>query len=298
MKKLIVPFLVLIAGMVACSTVPFSGRSRIDLVPNEAILASSFSSYAEFMSQAPVSKNAAATRQVREIGERIAKATDTYLRAIGLSSEASKYRWEFNLIASDQVNAFCMPGGKIVVYEGILPIARTDDQLATVVSHEVAHAVAKHANERISQQVAKQYGGQALSIALSGKSQVLQQVTSVVYGVGTDVLVTLPYSRLHEHEADLIGLYLMALAGYDYHQAADFWVRMSGGRKESSDFLSTHPSDSKRIAAIQAEIPKVDAFMQDVREGKSAPAPTPANTSSYLDPAINKGRKVPLKIHY
>lgn len=297
--KLLLALFILAAGVVACSTVPISGRSRLDLVSNDAVLASSFAAYNEYISKAPKSRNAAQTRRVREVGQRVASATEAYLRAVGLGADADKYRWEFNLIASDKVNAFCMPGGKIVVYEGILPLTDNDHQLATIVAHEVAHAVAKHSNERMSQQLVKQFGANVLSYSMAGKSVALQQTVGALYGLGSNVLYTLPYSRKHEFEADIIGLYLMALAGYDYTQAEKFWQNMSKGDGNKSDFLSTHPSDARRIEAIRNEIPKVRAFMEGAPEQRAAKAPQlPASEKSNLKPDVSKGRKVPLKTHY
>ena len=254
--------LMMIVGALGCSSVPLSGRSQLNLVSDDAVLQSSFAQYSDFIQKAPQSKNKEGIRLVQEIGARIAKATDTYLRANGAAADAEKMRWEFHLIDSDQVNAFCMPGGKIVVYEGILPVAKSADQLATVMSHEVAHAIAKHANERMSQQILKQYGAQVLAQVMVGKGESTQLLTGLLYNVGSEVFFSLPYSRKHEYEADQIGLYLMALAGYDYEQAEQFWINMSQGKGSQSDFLSTHPSDAKRIAAIRAELPKVRAFMK------------------------------------
>lgn len=291
-------------GLGSCSTVAISGRNRVNMIPDSQVLQASYAQYADFIAKAPASRNAKQTKRVVEIGKRIAKATDAYLRASGMAADADNYRWEFNLIASNEVNAFCMPGGKIVVYEGILPIAQTDDQLATVISHEVAHAVAKHANERMSQQILQQYGANALALLLGGKGYSTQQIASILYGVGTKAFFTLPYSRTHEYEADIIGLYLMAIAGYDYNQAEQFWINMSGGksREEQSDFWSTHPNDANRIKAIREELPKVKAFMT----GEKVNAPTPVNASklksNVKDSAnlkeVNKGRNTPIKVKY
>lgn len=302
--KLIAVAVLLSIGLASCSTVAFSGRNRINLIPDSQVLQASFAQYADFISKAPKSQNTKETQKVAQIGERIARATDAYLRASGLAADADSYRWEFNLIASDQANAFCMPGGKIVVYEGILPIARSNDQLATVISHEVAHAVAKHANERMSQQVLQQYGASALGLFLGGKGVVTQQMANILYSVGTQAFFTLPYSRKHEYEADIIGLYLMAIAGYDYTQAEQFWINMAGGntKEGQSDFWSTHPNDAKRIQAIREELPKVRAFMN----GEKTSAPTPENAAKITPTAkktvnmndINKGRSTPLQLKY
>lgn len=247
-------------GTSGCSSVPISGRSQLNMIPDNQVLAMSFAQYRDFIAKAPKSANKAEARRVATIGNRIAKATDTYLHNAGLASEAAKYQWEFNLIASNQVNAFCMPGGKIVVYEGLLPVARTDDELASVIAHEVAHAMAKHSNERMSQKVMSNYGVAALASIIGG-SYSTQQLTQVALGMGSKYLYELPYSRKHEYEADKIGLYLMALAGYDYTQAEDFWISMAKRGGSSQDFASTHPTNEKRIEAIRAEIPNVRSFM-------------------------------------
>lgn len=295
MKKIsyILTFLLLAFLAASCSSVAMTGRKRLNLVPDEAILSASFAQYSEFMKKAPISTDKKQTARVREIGTRLAQATDKYLRAAGLASEAEKFKWEFNLIASKEVNAFCMPGGKIVVYEGILPVTKNDSQLATVVAHEVAHALAKHANERMSQQVVKQYGANALGMFLSGSSAATQQISSILFSVGSEVFFTLPYSRKHEYEADKIGLYLLAIAGYDYNEAVNFWLNMSKGGKSTQDFLSTHPSDDKRIQAIRNEIPYVEEFVT----GKKA-APTPTNTSSASLKEVNKNRSTPIQTRY
>lgn len=300
--KTFIAALLCVVGMVSCSTVTISGRNRINLVPDEQVLSASFAQYAAFISKAPKSKNAQQTARVVNIGKRLAKATDTYLRSIGMGADADRYRWEFNLIADRQANAFCMPGGKIVVYEGILPIAKTDDQLATVMSHEVAHAVAKHANERMSQQILQQYGGSALSMVLRGKGAITQQMGSILYSVGSKAFFTLPYSRKHELEADAIGLYLMAIAGYDYTQAEDFWVNMMSGERTSnqSDFWSTHPNHAKRIEKIREEIPRVKAFMQGDKKQPVKPTNSQSlkATNNQNVSELNKGRSTPLKLRY
>lgn len=261
-----------------CSSVPLTGRNRLNLVSDNVILESSFRQYSDFMRKAPVSTNVQQTERVRRVGINIAKATESYLRTLGMADEIQKFQWEFNLIRSNEANAFCMPGGKIVVYEGLLRYASTDDELATVMSHEVAHAIAKHANERMSQQMMKQYGAQILSVALYDKSYATQQIASVVYGLGSDLLVMLPYSRTHEYEADRIGLYLMTIAGYNPSSAVSFWQKMSAGQgeKKSSDIFSTHPSDSGRIKAIQEELPKIKTTLQGGNTATNLPQPSSA----------------------
>lgn len=282
-----------------CSLVPLTGRRQINLVSDAQVVAVSEQQYRSFISQAPKSRDMAQTERTREMGKRIASATERYLRSIGHTEDIRYFRWEFNLIASNQVNAFCMPGGKIVVYEGILPVARTDDELATVIAHEVAHAVAKHSNERLSQAILRQYGGQALGQILSGSSAGAQVVGNILYNVGGKLIFELPYSRKQEYEADQIGLYLMALAGYDYHNAPNLWVKMasrSGGGNQS-EVISSHPNDQNRIKAIREEIPRVEAFMRS--GGKVVPTATPSTSKKA---SANKKSKdqgnVPIITHY
>lgn len=282
-----------------CSLVPLTGRRQINLVSDAQVVAVSEQQYRSFISQAPKSRDMAQTERTREMGKRIASATERYLRSIGHTEDIRYFRWEFNLIASNQVNAFCMPGGKIVVYEGILPVARTDDELATVIAHEVAHAVAKHSNERLSQAILRQYGGQALGQILSGSSAGAQVVGNILYNVGGKLIFELPYSRKQEYEADQIGLYLMALAGYDYHNAPNLWVKMasrSGGGNQS-EVISSHPNDQNRIRAIREEIPRVEAFMRS--GGKAVPT---ATLSTSKKASANKNSKdqgnVPIITHY
>lgn len=241
-----------------CGSVPVTGRKQMLLVSDQEVLTMSLQQYDEFIKSAPKSTNTANTAMVRRVGQNIANSVEAYLKANGLQDMVSDFSWEFNLVKSDQVNAFCMPGGKIVVYEGILPITKDETGLAVVLGHEVAHAVAKHANERMSQQMAAQYGGAALGLALGGASSAVQNTASAVYGLGAQYGVMLPYSRKQELEADQLGLIFMAMAGYDPSQAEAFWVRMSqnAGGNKPSEFTSTHPSDQTRINKIREELPE------------------------------------------
>jgi predicted Zn-dependent protease len=198
---------------------------------------------------------------VTRVGKNIANAVESYLAQKGQTSLIDGYSWDFKLVVDTAVNAFCMPGGKIVVYEGILPVTSTETGLAVVIGHEVAHAVAKHSNERISQQMAASYGATALDALLQTKSDLTRTIASTVFGLGAEYGVMLPYSRKQEYEADHLGLIFMAMAGYDPAQAISFWKRMSASSASSvPEFLSTHPSDSKRIANMQAILPEAQAF--------------------------------------
>jgi len=258
MKKvsgLLVALVWLLAG---CSTVPLTGRRQVLLVSEQDVLSSSLTQYNSYISTAQKSANRQATDMVVRVGKRIAAATEEYLRENGEADEIRNFSWEFNLIKDNQVNAFCMPGGKIVVYEGLLPYVSSDDELAVVLGHEVAHAVAKHSNERMSQQVLSQAGAAALGVALHGQSSVIQQAAGTVYGLGSELGVALPFSRKHESEADYMGLVFMAMAGYNPDAAVTFWQKMATGKSGSTPaLLSTHPSDSRRIAEIQKYLPEV-----------------------------------------
>ena len=247
----------------ACGSVPILGRKQLLLVPDQEVLTLSLQQYQDFIHNAPVEKNTSHARQVEQVGRRIATAVETFYRNNGYESELKNFSWEFNLVKSKDVNAFCMPGGKIVVYEGLLPITREETGLAIVLGHEIAHAVAKHANERISQQMALQYGGQ-IAGGLLGNNAAAQQIGGLVFGLGSQFGVTLPYSRKHEYEADELGLIFMAMAGYDPRQAVDFWTRMSqaSGGNAPLEVMSTHPSDQNRIAKINEHMPEALKYYQ------------------------------------
>lgn len=259
MNKLMFLAVVLIAFFLqSCSTVAVTGRNQLNLVNDSEVLTASLTQYNDYMKTAKKSTNKTKTEQVVRVGKKIAAATENYLRNNGLESEISNYSWEFNLVQSDEVNAFCMPGGKIVVYEGIMNLISSDDELAVIVGHEVAHAVAKHSNERMSQQVLAEYGSQALATALSNKSALTQQVASTVYGLGAQYGVMLPFSRKHESEADYMGLVFMELAGYKLEAAVSFWNKMAAQSSgKTPEFLSTHPSDERRVNDINKSIPEV-----------------------------------------
>jgi len=237
----------------ACSKVPITGRSQLSLVPSEQILPMSFQNYDEFMAKNKKSTDKHATARVKKVGQRIQYAVERYFREHQLSHLLDGYQWEFNLVANSQVNAWCMPGGKVVVYSGILPIAKGESGLAVVMGHEIAHAVANHGSERMSQGLLVQMGGIGLSAALSQYPAATQNLWMSAYGGASQVGLMLPYSRLHESEADRLGLIFMSMAGYDPHHAVGFWQRMAAkkGGKASVEFLSTHPSDQTRIENIK-----------------------------------------------
>lgn len=253
---------IVLAGLLfiltGCGSVPVTGRRQMLLVSDQEVLTLSLQQYDQFIKSAPISTDRANTALVQKVGRNIASAVENYLRNNGMENLLSEYAWEFNLVKSADVNAFCMPGGKIVVYEGILPITQDETGLAVVLGHEVAHAVAKHANERMSQQVLQQYGNTALGMVLDGKSAAVQNIAATVYGVGSQYGIMLPYSRKQELEADQLGLIFMAMAGYNPQMAESFWTRMSqnSGSAKVAEFMSTHPSDNTRIRKIREELPE------------------------------------------
>ena len=261
--KQITGALIAIFILTSCGSVPLTGRRQMLLVADSELLSASLTQYNEYMKSAAKSTDKTKSAMVERAGKKIASATEAYLKQNGLEREISNFSWEFALIKSDDVNAFCMPGGKIVVYEGLLPLVSSEDELAVVIGHEVAHAVAKHSNERMSQELLAQYGSSILNAALSTKSEAMQTIGGTVFGLGAQLGVMLPYSRQHEYEADYMGLVFMTMAGYNPNSAVTFWQKMSavsGGGGNSSDFMSTHPSDSKRIAEIQRRLPEMEKY--------------------------------------
>ncbi len=244
--------------LTACSTVPITGRHQLNLLPSQTMLSMSLSQYDQFLKENQLSRNQAQVQMVKRVGHRIQKAVEQYFKLNNMSRELANYAWEFNLVESKDINAWCMPGGKVVVYTGILPLTINDAGLAVVLGHEIAHAVAHHGNERMSQGLMAQLGGVALSTALETKPAATKQLWMGVYGLGAQYGLMLPYSRLHENEADHMGLIFMAMAGYDPHEAVSFWQRMAAkkGGAAPPEFLSTHPSDRKRIKNIQSLIPE------------------------------------------
>lgn len=249
--------------LTSCTTVPLTGRKQLSLVNESEVMTMSLSQYDQFIKSNKISGNKAETERVRKVGGKIATAVEKYFKDKGLSSYLDGYKWEFNLIEDKSINAWCMPGGKVVVYTGILPLMKNEAQLATVMSHEIAHAVARHGNERMSEQLVAQGFGTALSVALSEKPQQTQQLAMAAFGLGSQLGYMLPFSRTHEYEADEMGLYFMAMAGYDPNQSIDFWKSMAqNSTSKTPEFLSTHPLYQNRIAKITAKLPEAMKFYQ------------------------------------
>ncbi|MDR0749004.1 MAG: M48 family metallopeptidase [Tannerellaceae bacterium] len=257
MRKLFGLFIITLLLLSSCGSVPLTGRKQVLLVSDQEVLTASLTQYSDYIKSAKLSANQTMANQVVRVGKKIAAATETYLKSNGLEAEIKTFAWEFNLVQSTDINAFCMPGGKIVVYEGIMNYISSDDELAAVMGHEVAHAVAKHSNERMSQQLMTEYGAAVLGTAISNKSQAVQNIASTVYGLGAQYGVMLPYSRKHEFEADHMGLIFMSIAGYNPQAAITFWQKMAQGKSSGiPEIMSTHPNDANRIAELQKYLPE------------------------------------------
>jgi predicted Zn-dependent protease len=263
MNKIFRNLFVLFIGIaiISCSKVPITGRKQLKLLPNSMIMEMGQSNYASFLKENPaVSPPTRQSAEVTAVGIRISQAVEKYLKDNGLSKKIEGYKWEFNVVDSKEVNAWCMPGGKVVVYTGILPLTKDDAGLAVVMGHEIAHAIADHGNERMSQELAVQAAGMGLQIYMQQKPQQTKDIFMSAFGVGSQ-LGMLGYSRQHELEADKLGLVFMAMAGYNPERALSFWQEMSkiGGNKPP-EIMSTHPSDERRIAQIQAFMPEAKKY--------------------------------------
>ena len=244
----------------SCSSVPITGRKRIALLGTSNLATMAIDSYRTLLSKSKLSTDTAQVNSVRRVGQRIAVSAEAFMRENGMESKLKSFKWEFNLIDEPKtVNAFCMPGGKVAVYTGILPVAKDEAGLAVIMGHEVAHAMAQHGNERMSQLLLVQLGGVALDLALKNKPDETRGLFMIAYGLGAQLGVLLPYSRTHENEADHIGLILMSRAGYDPAAAPAFWQRMSAlsGGKGGPQFLSTHPAPAARVKKLQKLIPEI-----------------------------------------
>lgn len=277
MKQIFICLLIS-AMLISCGSVPLTGRKQLLLVSDAEMLSLSLTQYQTYMKSATPSTDKTSTAMVTRVGQNIANAVEKYLKENGYESEIANFTWSFALIKDNTANAFCMPGGKIVVYEGILPYTKTEAGLATVVAHEVAHAVAKHSSEQVSQQMGLSAGSQVVGIAASGQSELAQTVIQSMYGLTSQGLVLLPYSRKMEYEADHLGLIFMAMAGYNPEESITFWERMSSGTSSGSDILSTHPSDAKRIKELKARMPEALKYYN--------------GTKSTTAPATGKGFKL------
>jgi predicted Zn-dependent protease len=257
MKKILF-FLSVALILIECSRVPLSNRRQFAVLPESDLQKEAKHEYDSFLRTQRVITGTPDAAMVDRVGAKLAASVTQVLKNMNQSDRISGFQWEYHLVDSKEVNAWCMPGGKIVVYSGILPYTKDETGLATVLGHEISHAVAHHGNERMSQAMAAQLGGEALDVALSEKPQQTRQIFQEAYGVTTNLGVLLPFSRQQESEADHLGLIFMAAAGYDPHKALDFWQRMTTLAQQGAPppFLSDHPSDQQRISDIQKEIPQ------------------------------------------
>ncbi|NQW36385.1 MAG: M48 family metallopeptidase [Flavobacteriales bacterium] len=247
--------IVLALFLTACSTVPITGRKQLNLVSDAKIIPLAFTQYESFLKEHKLSDDKEETANLKAVGKRISAAVDKYMRANNMVKRANSYKWEFNLVQDSVVNAWAMPGGKVVFYTGILPITQDDDGIATVMGHEIAHAFARHGAERMSSGILQQAGG--IAVALGTESSKRADIWNAAYGLGSQ-LGMLKFSRVQESEGDKLGLVFMIMAGYNPEKAIGFWQRMSENSKgkKQAEFLSTHPADDTRIADIKVWLPQ------------------------------------------
>lgn len=241
----------------SCATNPFTGKKTMALVPNSQLFPTAFAQYDQFLGENKVITGTADAKMISRVGQRIAAASERWLTANGHHAYLNDYKWEYNLVDDATVNAWCMPGGKIVFYTGILPIAKSETGVAAIMGHEVAHALANHGQQRMSAGMLQQFGAVAGNIVIQDDRD--RETFNQYYGVGSQIGVMLPFSRNHETEADKIGLYLMAIAGYNPAEASELWKRMkanSGSGQAPPEIMSTHPSNDSRIANLAALAPQ------------------------------------------
>jgi len=299
--------LFLIVGLIffttACQKVPITGRKQIKLLPNSMMTQMGSESYATFLKEnPPVNPPTVQSAAVTSVGQNISLAVEKYMKDHGYAKRIADYKWEFNVVESNDINAWCMPGGKVVVYTGILPLTKDDAGLAVVMGHEIAHAIADHGNERMSQQLAVQLGGISLAVALEQKPKETQDIFLAAYGVGSQ-LGQLAYSRQHELEADKLGLIFMAMAGYNPERAISFWQEMAAkGGPKPPELISTHPSDDRRIAQIKAFLPEAMTYYQkssqsgNISSPASGPQKNTPNTGNEKQKTGTEKPKVGVKV--
>jgi predicted Zn-dependent protease len=266
MKKYFLLGLSAFGLLFSCATNPLTGKSTLNFVSNAELFPSSFQQYGTFLKENKVITGTANAKLVEKVGIRIKLAAEKYLNYLGQTQYLKGYEWEYKLVESKDINAWCMPGGKIVVYSGILPVTLNEAGLATVMGHEVSHALANHGAQRMSAAQLQQIGAVGVALATGKESAEKQEMWQKYYGLGSQVGVMLPFSRSHESEADKIGLTLMAIAGYNLEESVLFWERMaakSSGQKQP-EFLSTHPSDATRMDNLRALIPEAKAIATKV----------------------------------
>jgi predicted Zn-dependent protease len=268
MIRSIISLFVISAMMIACSKNALTGKGQFTLLPESELQTMATTEYQQFLSSNKVvaTSNNRDAEMVRRVGQRITKAVDAYYAEKGMTDKLAGFKWEYNLVDDKAVNAWCMPGGKIVVYTGLLPITQNEAALAAVMGHEVSHALLQHGNQRMSQGLAQQLGGVALSVAVANKPQQTQNLFLGAYGAGTQLGVLLPFSRKHELEADDWGLKFSAMAGYNPQEAINLWKRMeqAGGGQKPPEFMSTHPSEGRRIEQLEKLMPEALKYYKPV----------------------------------
>lgn len=250
--------------LIGCTTVPISGRRQVNLYPESTMIEMSLTAYDEFLSESDVvGSYDQQAKMVNDVGQKIVVSVEKYLKEVKQTNRIEGFQWEFKLVDDPTVNAWCMPGGKVVFYTGIIPICEDETGIAVVMGHEIAHAVARHGNERMSQGILMNGGGMALEVLTSEKPGLARDILLQSYGIGS-TLGTLAYSRNHESEADRMGMVFMAMAGYNPTDAAEFWTRMKAvGGQAPPEFLSTHPSNDRRIADIEEFLPKAMEYYKE-----------------------------------
>ena len=243
--------------LISCSRAPITGRRQVIAISSNQMSQLAANSYQEILSKTGVSENQEYANQVSRVGKHISEAVQKYLEAEGHKDLLKNIEWDFKVLKDSNVNAFAMPGGKVAFYEGIMPVCDSDAGVAVVMGHEIAHIIARHSAERMTQALALQMGGLALNIALKEKPEKTRQLALAAFGIGSQVAIALPFSRTHEKEADELGLYFLAYAGYDPMEAPKFWEKMmTAGKQAPPEFLSTHPSDANRIKAMKKNMDK------------------------------------------
>jgi predicted Zn-dependent protease len=267
-QKFIACFFTCAVLLSSCAKVPVTNRKQVSLIPESELIAMSLTEYTSFLSQNPaIDATDPNAQMVKNVGRKIQASVTAFLAQKKLSKRIEGYKWEFNLVNDPTVNAWCMPGGKVVVYSGLLGVTQSEGALAIVMGHEIAHAVARHGNERMSQQMMAQAGSVALSVATQSQSAENRALFDQAYGIGSNVGLLLPFSRIHETEADKLGLIFAAMAGYDPNEAILFWQRMSkaSGGQKPDEFFSTHPSDETRIKELKKFMPEAMKYYKPTK---------------------------------
>ncbi len=259
MKRKAYFYLFVVLLFIACTTVPVTNRKQLNLLPESTMISMALTNYNDYLKKnPPLPSSDPDAMLVEGVGQKISRAVDQYMHQNRMSDRIKGYKWEFKTVRSKEINAWCMPGGKIVVYTGLLPVTQDEAGLAFVMGHEIAHAIARHGNERMSQLLLAAMGGIALDVALRDQPEKTRELYLTAYGVGATVGALLPFSRLHETEADKLGMIFMAMAGYHPSASIDLWKRFARatGNNKPPEFLSTHPADQTRIDNLKAFLPK------------------------------------------